>query len=176
MQDLNITVARFWIIETDFEPRNDNANPFVTDYDAFDRSALPLEWMRRLKAESAIDKYILTVWAPPAWMKKAAPKARVTGSGENFVEERYYEEYAGVPGGDCAGGERRNGRGTVRHFRAERAAVQPALRCSALLPADKMAQVLVVTARRFAAEAFRPGCSPPKPCPSKRASASTSGK
>ncbi len=94
VQDLNITVARFGIIDNDFEPRNDNANPYVTDFSAFDLNALPLEWMRRLKAESAVDKFILTVWSPPAWMKKGRTQGALPGSGENYVEERYYQEYA----------------------------------------------------------------------------------
>jgi O-glycosyl hydrolase len=94
VQDLGITMARFGIIGNDFEHQNDNANPYVTDYSAFDRSALPLEWMKRLKAETGIDKYILTVWSPPAWMKKSRSLAASDFSGDNFLEERYYEEYA----------------------------------------------------------------------------------
>jgi O-glycosyl hydrolase len=87
-------MARFGIIGNDFEHQNDNANPYITDFGAFDLSALPFEWMRRLKAETGIDKYILTVWSPPAWMKKSRSLAASDFSGDNFLEERYYEEYA----------------------------------------------------------------------------------
>ncbi|MFQ3682799.1 glycoside hydrolase family 30 beta sandwich domain-containing protein [Roseiflexus sp.] len=154
VQDLNITVARFGIIDTDFEPRNDNANPYVIDFDAFERSALPLDWMRRLKAESAIDKYILTVWSPPDWMKKGRTRSAITGSGENFVEERYYEEYAEFLA-------------ALVHIVKEETDIdlyaisvqnEPQFNqpyASALLPADKMAQVLAVVSRRFATEGIQ---------------------
>ncbi|MGQ9903477.1 MAG: glycoside hydrolase family 30 beta sandwich domain-containing protein [Anaerolineae bacterium] len=157
VNDLNITVARFGIIDSDFEPHNDNANPYVTDFEAFDHSALPLDWMRRLKAESAIDKYILTVWSPPYWMKKGRTRAAVTAStdlGENFVEERYYEEYAEFLA-------------AIVHIVREETGIElyaisvqnePQFNepyASALLPADKMAQVLDVVARRFQAEGIQ---------------------
>lgn len=167
VQDLNITVARFGIIETDFEPYNDNANPFVTDYDAFDHSALPLEWMRRLKAESAIDKYILSVWGPPAWMKKGRTQSAVTGSGENFVEERYYEEYAEF----LAAIVRVVKEETGVELYAISVQNEPQFNqpyASALLPADKMAQVLAVTARRFAAEGIQTRLFAPEALPQQK--------
>lgn len=167
VQDLNITVARFGIIDTDFEPRNDNANPDVTDYDAFDRSALPLDWMRRLKAESVIDKYILTVWSPPDWMKKGRTRAAITGSGENFVEERYYEEYAEFLAAIVQIVKEETG----IELYAISAQNEPQFNqpyASALLPADKMAQVLAVTARRFAAEGIRTKLFMPEALPQQK--------
>ncbi len=167
VQDLNITVARFGIIDTDFEPRNDNANPYVTDFDAFDRAALPLEWLRRLQAESAIDKYILTVWSPPDWMKKGRTRSAITGSGENFVEERYYEEYAEFLA-------------AIVHVVREETGIElyaisvqnePQFNepyASALLPADKMAQVLDVAARRFAAEGIQTRLFMPEALPQQK--------
>lgn len=167
VQDLNITVARFGIIDNPFEPRNDNANPYVIDFDAFDRSALPLDWLRRLKAESAIDKYILTVWSPPDWMKKGRTRAAFTGSGENFVEERYYEEYAEFLA-------------AIVHIIKEETDIdlyaisvqnEPQFNepyASALLPADKMAQVLGVAARRFEAEGIQTHLFMPEALPQQK--------
>lgn len=167
VQDLNITVARFGIIETDFEPLNDNANPYVTDYDAFDYSALPLDWIRRLKAESAIDKYILTVWSPPDWMKKSRARAAIQGSGENFVEERYYEEYAEFLAAIVQIVKEETG---VELY-AISVQNEPQFNepyASALLPADKMAQVLAVTARRFAAEGIQTKLFMPEALPAQQ--------
>ncbi len=167
VQDLNITVARFGIIDTDFEPRNDNANPYVIDFDAFDRGALPLNWMRRLKAESAIDKYILTVWSPPDWMKKGRTRAAITGSGENFVEERYYEEYAEFLA-------------AIVHIIKEETDIdlyaisvqnEPQFNqpyASALLPADKMARVLEVVTRRFRSEGIQTRLFMPEALPQQK--------
>lgn len=167
VQDLNITVARFGIIDIDFEPRNDNANPYVTDFDAFDLNALPFDWMRRLKAESAVDKYILTVWSPPDWMKKGRTRAAITGSGENFVEERYYEEYAEYLV-------------AIVHIVKEETGIdlyaisvqnEPQFNepyASALLPADKMAQVLAVVSRRFAAEGIQTKLFMPEALPQQK--------
>lgn len=167
VQDLNITIARFGIIDTDFEPRNDNANPFVTNYDSFDRSALPLDWIRRLKAESAIDKYILTVWSPPDWMKKSRARAAIQGSGENFVEERYYEEYAEFLTAIVQVVKEETG---VELY-AISVQNEPQFNepyASALLPADKMAQVLAATARRFAAEGLRTKLFAPEALPQQK--------
>ncbi len=167
VQDLNITVARFGIIDTDFEPRNDNANPFVTDYDAFDRRALPLEWLARLKAESAIDKYILTVWTPPDWMKKGRTRAAIQGSGENFVEERYYEEYAEFLAAIVQVVKEETG----IELYAISVQNEPQFNepyASALLPADKMAQVLAVVARRFQAEGLQTKLFAPEALPQQK--------
>ncbi|PWH14272.1 MAG: hypothetical protein DDG60_08300 [Anaerolineae bacterium] len=167
VQDLNITVARFGIIDTDFEPRNDNANPYVTDFDAFDRRALPLDWMRRLKAESAIDKYILTVWSPPDWMKKGRTRAAISGSGENFVEERYYEEYAEFLAAIVQIVKEETG----IELYAISVQNEPQFNepyASALLPADKMAQVLAVVSRRFQAEGLRTKLFAPEALPQQK--------
>ncbi|GEM_PF-1263240 len=167
VQDLNLTIARFGIIDTDFEPRNDNANPYVTDYDAFDRSALPLDWIRRLKTESAIDKYILTVWSPPDWMKKSRARAAIQGSGENFVEERYYEEYAEFLAAIVQVVKEETG---VELY-AISVQNEPQFNepyASALLPADKMAQVLAVVAQRFAAEGIQTRLFAPEALPQQK--------
>ena len=154
VQDLGLSMARFGIIGNDLEHRNDNANPYVTDYRAFDLSGLPLAWMRRLKAESAIDKYILTVWSPPAWMKKSRLLEAASDSGENYLEARYYEEYAEFLAA------------VVHLIKAETDIDLYAISVqnepqfnepypSALLSAENMAQVLAVVARRFAAEGIQ---------------------
>jgi len=167
VQDLNITVARFGIIDTDFEPRNDNANPYVTDFDAFDLSALPLDWMRRLQAESAIDKYILTVWSPPAWMKKGRTQAAITGSGENFVEERYYEEYAEYLAAIVQVVKEQTGIDLYAiSVQNEPQFNEPY--ASALLSADKMAQVLAVVARRFETEGIQTKLFMPEALPQQK--------
>ncbi len=167
VQDLGITVGRFGIVDVDFEPHNDNANPYITDFDAFDRSALPLDWMRRLKAESAVEKYILTVWSPPDWMKKSRSRAAVTGSGENFLEQRYYEEYAEFLA-------------AIVHIVREETGIElyaisvqnePQFNepyASSLLPADKMAQVLAVVSRRFAAEGIQTKLFMPEALPQQK--------
>lgn len=154
VQDLGITVARFGIIDVDFEPRNDNDNPYVTDFSAFDTVALPLDWMRRLKAETAIDKFILTVWSPPAWMKKNRTQAALSISGDNFVEERYDEEYAEFLAAIV--------RVIKEHTDIDLYAIsvqnEPQFNepyASALLPSERMARVLNVVAARFAAEGIQ---------------------
>jgi O-glycosyl hydrolase len=151
VQDLGMTMARFGVIDNDFEPRNDNANPYVTDYSAFDLTAIPLDWIRRLKEESAIDKYILTVWSPPTWMKKGRTLGAPTGSGENFLEERYYEEYAEFLTAIV--------RVIKEHTDIDLYAIsvqnEPQFNQpypSGLLDAEKMAQLLKVVALRFEVE------------------------
>ncbi len=167
VQDLNITVARFGIIDTDFEPRNDNANPYVIDYDAFDRSALPLDWMRRLRDESAVDKFIVTIWSPPDWMKKGRTRAALTGSGENFVEERYYEEYAEFLEAMIHIVKEETGIDLYAiSLQNEPQFNQPY--ASALLPADKMAQLLAVVARRFAVEGIQTRLFMPEALPQQK--------
>jgi len=92
--DIGMSMARFGVIDVEFEPVNDNADPNVTDYDAFNLKALPLDWMRTLKASSGIGKFVVTMWSPPAWMKANRTLNSFYEAYNNKLEPRNYEEYA----------------------------------------------------------------------------------
>ena len=92
--DIGMSMARFGVIDTEFEPVNDNADPYATDYDAFNLEALPLEWMRTLRTSSGIEKFIVTMWSPPSWMKANRTLNSFYEAYNNKLEPRYYEEYA----------------------------------------------------------------------------------
>lgn len=167
VQDLGISVARFGVIDDDFEPRNDNANPYVTDLSAFNSAALPLDWMRRLKQETTIDKYILTIWSPPAWMKKNRSLASTDTAGDNFLEERYFEEYAEYLSALVRIVKEQTGIDLYAiSLQNEPQFNQPYP--SGLLPGDRMAQALKVVAARFAAEGIETRLFMPEALPQQK--------
>lgn len=92
--DIGMSMARFGVIDTEFEPVNDNPDPFVTDWHAFNPDALPLDWMRTLRASSGIDKFVVTMWSPPSWMKANRTLNSFYEAFNNKLEPRHYEEYA----------------------------------------------------------------------------------
>lgn len=94
--DIGLTIARIGIIPIDFEPTNDNSNPNVTNYSAYNKNALSFSLINQLKAKTGIKKFILSIWSPPGWMK--ANKGRnyydVGLPNSNSLMPCYYEEYA----------------------------------------------------------------------------------
>ena len=94
VKDIGTSMARFGIIDESIEPVNDNSNPYIINYDAFNYNALPLDFMRTLKEETAIDKYILTYWSPSSWMKRNKWHSAESWAGNNKLEPHYYLEYA----------------------------------------------------------------------------------
>ncbi|MBN1893561.1 hypothetical protein JW906_03655, partial [bacterium] len=92
--DIGMTMARFGVIDVEFEPVNDNSDPDVTDWSRFDTDAVPLETMRLLRDNTDVEKFILTFWSPPAWMKRNKSLSAEDWSTDNKLEPFYYEEYA----------------------------------------------------------------------------------
>ena len=89
-----MSMARFGIIGREFEPYNDNSDANVLDLSQFDKSAMSLETMRWLKQYGGTDKMILTMWSPPAWMKRNKSLSAEYWATDNKLEPHYYEEYA----------------------------------------------------------------------------------
>ena len=92
--DIGMTMARFGVIDVEFEPVNDNSDPDVSDWSRFDTDAVPLETMRLLRDNTDVEKFILTFWSPPAWMKRNKSLSAEGWSTDNKLEPFYYEEYA----------------------------------------------------------------------------------
>ena len=92
--DIGMSMARFGVIEDEFEPENDNSDPDVIDWSRFHKEALPLETMRQLKLRNGLERFILTVWSPPAWMKRNKSLNAEGWSSDNKLEPFYYAEYA----------------------------------------------------------------------------------
>lgn len=93
-KDIGMTMARFGIIDGEFEPFNDNSDPNIIDFKSFNKNAVPLETMRLLKKYSDVQKYIMTWWSPPAWMKRNKCLSAEGWSTDNKLEPYNYEEYA----------------------------------------------------------------------------------
>jgi glucuronoarabinoxylan endo-1,4-beta-xylanase len=92
--DLGMTMARFGVIDVEFEPVNDNSDPMILNWSGFDENAVPLETMRRLRDQTDVDKFILSFWSPPAWMKRNKCLSAESWATDNKLEPFYYEEYA----------------------------------------------------------------------------------
>jgi glucuronoarabinoxylan endo-1,4-beta-xylanase len=92
--DIGMSMARIGVIEDEFEPENDNSDPDVIDWSRFHKEALPLETIRLLKLRNGLENFILTVWSPPAWMKRNKSLNAEGWSTDNKLEPFYYEEYA----------------------------------------------------------------------------------
>jgi O-glycosyl hydrolase len=69
-RDLGMSLARLGIIEADWEPANDNANAMASDFPmATDPAWLEsAERLAKFKRLSGVDRYIMSVWAPGAFM------------------------------------------------------------------------------------------------------------
>ncbi|MBN1481506.1 T9SS C-terminal target domain-containing protein [candidate division KSB1 bacterium] len=93
-KDIGMSMARFGIIGREFEPWNDNSDANIIDLSQFDKSAMSLETMRWLKSYADVDKIILTMWSPPAWMKRNKSLSAEYWATDNKLEPHYYEEYA----------------------------------------------------------------------------------
>ncbi len=93
-KDIGMSMARFGIIGREFEPYNDNSDSDVIDLSLFDKEAMSLETMRWLFQYSDVDKFILTMWSPPAWMKRNKSLSAEYWATDNKLEPHYYEEYA----------------------------------------------------------------------------------
>jgi len=94
IEAMGLSIARVGIIDTEFEPINDNDDPYVIDYNSFNHDALPLKWMKNLSENSSIDKFVLTVWSPPKWMKKNQSLKAEYDAFDNRLMPQNYEEYA----------------------------------------------------------------------------------
>ncbi len=93
-KDIGMSMPRFGVIGTEFEPYNDNSDASIINLDALDNSALPMNFMKRLKEETDIEKYIVTMWSPPAWMKKNKCLSAVDYATDNILQPYFYAEYA----------------------------------------------------------------------------------
>lgn len=67
IKDSEMTFARM-SIPPDFEPVNDNDNPYAINKDAFDNNALKVELYKAYQA-AGIKKFIGTMYSVPAWTK-----------------------------------------------------------------------------------------------------------
>lgn len=92
--DIGMSVARFGVINNEFEPVNDNSDPNVMAMEHFHTSAVPLRTIRWLRDNADVDKYILSWWSPPAWMKRNKALSAEYWATDNKLEPHYYEEYA----------------------------------------------------------------------------------
>ncbi len=93
-KDLGMTMARYGVIDKEFEPNNENSDPNITDLNSYNKQALALENIKLLQANTSVVKNIYTMWTPPAWMKRNKSLSAESWATDNKLEEFYYEEYA----------------------------------------------------------------------------------
>ena len=96
--DMGGSAVRLGVIGNQLEWENDNDDPFVLNMEALDRSAWDFDYLRYLKA-NGVEKFILTLWSAPAWMKRnlsldLTEQAIEWENTDNKVETYYYDEYA----------------------------------------------------------------------------------
>ncbi len=98
--DFGATAVRIGVFDDDqFEPVNDNADPFVLDMSKLNSHTYDWNYFRELKTRG-VETFLFTFWSPPAWMKEnlstnyqqaAAPTWEST---TNKVMVDMYDEYA----------------------------------------------------------------------------------
>ncbi|MDD2797663.1 MAG: T9SS type A sorting domain-containing protein [Bacteroidales bacterium] len=97
--DLGATAVRLGVIGNHLEPLNDNNDPNVLDRSALNYNAFDWDFINDMKARG-VETFILTLWSPPAWMKKNASEdygfasAPQWESTDNKVDTVMYDEYA----------------------------------------------------------------------------------
>ncbi len=97
-KELGASAVRIGIISNQFEPVNDNNDPFVLNMEGFNYDAFDFDYFRELK-EKGVETFILTSWSPPAWMKRNLSldhreQAIMWERTDNILEPYYYEEFA----------------------------------------------------------------------------------
>ncbi|MBB6733542.1 fibronectin type III domain-containing protein [Cohnella zeiphila] len=92
--DLGVSIARFGVIDNDFEPVNDNSDPNSANYGAFNTDAIPWRTMLAYKERTGVDKFILTMWSPAWWLKTNKWVNAQDWAQDNRIDPAYYDEYA----------------------------------------------------------------------------------
>jgi O-glycosyl hydrolase len=97
-KDLGASVVRIGIIGNQWEPKNDNDDPNITNMEGFNYGAFDWDYLRYLKA-NGVETFIITSWSPPAWMKRNfsldhKEQAIEWEKTDNILEPYYYEEFA----------------------------------------------------------------------------------
>jgi len=98
--DLGASAMRLGFINNQFEPVNDNNDPFVTDLSKFNRKVFDWDYLRAMR-EKGVEDFVLTSWSPPAWMKGNLSLDYMSAGAEvncdntdNKLEYRHYDEFA----------------------------------------------------------------------------------
>ena len=96
VEELGLNVVRYTLFGDDFEPVNDNSNSNVINRNGFKKTAIQLDDVRKAQAVG-IHKFIVSVYTPPAWMKKnlsqVAPSSYGDDQGDR-LDPFYYDEFA----------------------------------------------------------------------------------
>lgn len=99
-QQLGGSAMRVGLIENQLELVNDNNDPYSLDRSKLNYGAFDWAYYRSLK-EKGVETFILTSWAPPAWMKDNlsegygfASNVSNTDTTDNRLAYHYYEEFA----------------------------------------------------------------------------------
>ena len=164
VRDAGITMARFGVIDKELEPVNDNSNPHAAALSRFNRDALPLEWMKRLRDEGGVRNFVVTLWSPPRWMKFNKSLAATNSSTDNYMEPRYYEEFAEHVSALCAIVRESTGVDLYAvSLQNEPQFNEPY--ASALLDSDNMTKLIAIVGKRlrddgFATKIFMPEALP----------------
>ncbi len=96
--DMGSSGMRLGVISNHVEEVNDNDDPFVLNMAALNHNAFDWNYLKKLK-DNGVEKFILTLWSPPAWMKESLSYALVEQAIEwentqNKVLPYMYDEYA----------------------------------------------------------------------------------
>ncbi len=95
VKDIGMSMPRFGVIDIQFEPQNDNSDVNIINLDGFNLSALNIDFMKHIKEQAdCVDKMIVTMWSPPAWMKKNKCLQAESWAQDNILQPHFYEEYA----------------------------------------------------------------------------------
>jgi O-glycosyl hydrolase len=95
---MGCTAVRLGVIGNQWEPVNDNDDPYVLDMTKFDYSAFDWDAIRKLK-DGGVKTFFLTSWSAPAWMKRnlcLSHKEQAVNweNTDNVMDTAYNEEFA----------------------------------------------------------------------------------
>jgi len=96
VQDIGMSMCRLGVIgpdNDDFEPKNDNSDVNIINFDGFNYGAVAMDTIKELKSSSSVEKFILTMWSPPAWMKKNKWLSAQSWASDNILQPYNYAEY-----------------------------------------------------------------------------------
>ncbi len=93
VKDIGMSMARIGIIDREFEANNENSDGNILDLGAYNPNAMPMKFMKHMKERTDVEKFIVTAWSPPAWMKKNKCWPAEGWATDNILQPRFYNEY-----------------------------------------------------------------------------------
>lgn len=159
INDFGGTAVRLGVIGNQLEKINDNSDPNVLNRSVLNYNAFDWNFINDLKTRG-VETFLLTIWSPPAWMKKNASEDYGIASSpsweatDNKVDTIMYDEYAEYIYALCSVFKEKTGLDIYVGLQNEPGFTEPYP--SAILDPVRFTQLIKVVGRKLLREGIQP--------------------